>query len=320
MNAQYAILRFAKYKGPEIGHIEAHNERTKENYASNPDIISEKRKDNFHLITPSCGYRAGAERQIAAAGCRTRKDSVRLVETLVTASPEFFQGKKPTEVRAFFQEALDFLTAHQSKETMLSAVVHMDETTPHMHLTFVPLTTDGRLSAKEILGNKKKLTGWQDQFWSHMVKKFPDLERGESASITGRSHIPPRVFKEAVHLNRQKAMLTDLLEGITPFNAKKRGVEIQAILDSYLPNVAKMKTQVKKYQGVYHQLQEENKLLSQKVEDSKESVLARLKNMERMKELEELEKAVEGIPEEVLLAYTKQTQSMGKEDDILERR
>ena len=37
MKAQYAILRFAKYKGPEIGHIEVHNERTKEKYASNCD-------------------------------------------------------------------------------------------------------------------------------------------------------------------------------------------------------------------------------------------------------------------------------------------
>ena len=40
MKAQYAILRFAKYKGPEIGNIEAHNERTKEKYASNPDVVA----------------------------------------------------------------------------------------------------------------------------------------------------------------------------------------------------------------------------------------------------------------------------------------
>ena len=59
-----------------------------------------------------------------------------------------------------------------------------------MHLCFVPLTEDGRLSAKDIMGNKKKLTWWQDEFWKHMVKKFPDLERGESASLTGRDHIP----------------------------------------------------------------------------------------------------------------------------------
>ena len=46
----------------------------------------------------------------------------------------------------------------------VSAVVHMDEKTPHMHLCFVPLTEDGRLCAKEIIGNKKKLTWWQDEF------------------------------------------------------------------------------------------------------------------------------------------------------------
>ena len=96
--AQYGILRFAKYKGPEIGQIEAHNERTKESYASNPDIDTNRSKLNFNLLPPPPKYRAEAERQIREAGCRTRKDSVRLVETLITASPEFFQGKSDAEV------------------------------------------------------------------------------------------------------------------------------------------------------------------------------------------------------------------------------
>ena len=66
--AQYAIMRFAKYKGPEIGNIEAHNERTKEKYASNPDVDTSRSKYNFHLIKPPGKYRAESERQIAAAG------------------------------------------------------------------------------------------------------------------------------------------------------------------------------------------------------------------------------------------------------------
>ena len=49
---QFAILRFAKYKGPEIGNIEAHNERTKETYASNPDVDLSRSKENFHIIQP----------------------------------------------------------------------------------------------------------------------------------------------------------------------------------------------------------------------------------------------------------------------------
>lgn len=107
--AQYAILRFAKYKGPEIGNIEAHNERTKEKYASNPDVDTSRSKYNFHLIQPYQKYRAEAERQIVAAGCRTRKDSVRVVEALVTASPEFFKGKKRAEIRAFLKKPLPSL-------------------------------------------------------------------------------------------------------------------------------------------------------------------------------------------------------------------
>ena len=77
MKAQYAILRFAKYKGPEIGHIESHNERTKEKYVSNPDVDTARSHRNFHLVTPQRKYRAEAEKQIAEAGCRTRSDSVR---------------------------------------------------------------------------------------------------------------------------------------------------------------------------------------------------------------------------------------------------
>ena len=207
MKAQYGILRFKKYKGPAISPIEAHNERTKEQYASNPDIDTSRSRYNFHLVQPQGKYRAEADRMIAAVHCRVRKDSVRVVEALVTASPEFFKDKTNREIRAYFEYALEFLKSKQNTQTFISAVVHMDEKTPHLHLCFVPLTADGRLSAKEIVGNKKKLTQWQDRFWEHMVKKYPDLERGESASETGRDHIPPRVFKEMTRLTKQKAKL-----------------------------------------------------------------------------------------------------------------
>ena len=63
----YAILRFVKCKGPEIGRTEAHDERTKETYASNPDADKAKSHLNSHLIEPSGRYRAEAEKQLAAA-------------------------------------------------------------------------------------------------------------------------------------------------------------------------------------------------------------------------------------------------------------
>ena len=311
--SQYAIMRFAKYKGPEISNIEAHNERTKEKYASNPDIDCSRSKYNFHLIEPSQRYRAEAERQISAAGCRTRKDSVRLVEVLFSATPEFFQGKKMPEIRRYFEEVLRFFEQFQSRETIISAVVHMDEKTPHMHLSFVPLTTDGRLSAKEIVGNKKKLTWWQDKFWEHMVIKYPDLERGESVSQTGRDHIPPRIFKEMTRLNRQRQKLDELLTGIGPLNSKKRAAEISKLLDGYIPAVEKMQTQLSKYGVTFTQTKAENKRLKKKNAElaqsleatTKTSVLKELRDVQLKRDYEDALALLERIPSEVLDEFRK---------------
>ena len=307
MKAQYAILRFAKYKGPEIGHIESHNERSKEKYASNPDVDTSRSHLNFHLVTPQRKYRAEAEKQIAEAGCRTRSDSVRVVEALVTASPEFFKGKKKGEIKAYFQEALDFIREHQDPKTIISAVVHMDEKTPHMHLCFVPLTADKRLSAKEIVGNKKKLTQWQDRVWEHMVKKYPDLERGESAGETGRDHIPPRVFKEAVHLNRMKEQILKLMTDTNLLNKKSKMEELEALLDKYVPATEALRTKLRKYDKAYKALSDENSALEAELQTakdaSKEKIADRLKYGKTEQELCELHALIDNIPPEIVAAY-----------------
>ena len=317
MKAQYAILRFAKYKGPEIGHIESHNERTKEKYASNPDVDTSRSHLNFHLVTPQRKYRAESERQIAEAGCRTRSDSVRVVEALVPASPEFFKGKKRAEIRVFFEEALHFLEQHQSKETIISAVVHMDEKTPHMHLCFVPLTADKRLSAKEIVGNKKKLTQWQDRFWEHMVKKYPDLERGESASETGRDHIPPRLFKEAVHLNRMKEQILKLMTDTNLLNKKSKMEELEALLDKYVPATEALRTKLRKYDKAYKALSDENSALEAELQTakdaSKEKIADRLKYGKTEQELCELHALIDNIPPEIVAAYRRKTTGLQNE-------
>ena len=311
-NAQYAILRFAKYKGPEISGIEAHNERTKEKYASNPDIDPTRTHLNFHLIKPERRYRAECEKQIAEAGCRTRSDSVRVVEALITATPEFFKGKKRAEIREFFNEALEFIKQNQAPETIISAVVHLDEKSPHMHLCFVPLTEDKRLCAKEILGNKKKLTQWQDKYWEHMVKKYPDLERGESASETGRDHIPTRVFKQMARLNKQHDKLVELLSDMKFFNYKEKSAQIVAFLEKYIPDVAAMETQMKKYEkffktadGKQKALEKKNADLTDALEKSQqESTLKKIQDARLKSDYERAKSILDRIPPDVIKAYT----------------
>ena len=308
--AQYAILRFAKYKGPTISRIEAHNERTKEFYASNPDIKTELSKYNVHLVHPKGKYRTEADKMIREAGCKARKDSVRMVETLITASPEFFAGKKPGEVRAFFEYALEFLKTKQAAETIVSAVVHVDEKTPHMHLCFVPITADGRLSAKDIVGNRKKLTQWQDEYWSYMVKKYPDLERGESASETGRTHLPPRIFKQATKMHRLEQKLRELLSSINPMNAKRVREEILKILDDYIPGVAELMTKTKALKKAEKELRGEIAVLKKEANASKPSVQRMLEMERKVQEHEELQRTIASlqqtltaIPPEIIAEY-----------------
>lgn len=231
----------------------------------------------------------------------------------MTATPEFLLGKKKSEIKLFFQEALAFIGQNQDPKTIISAAVHMDEKTPHMHLSLVPLTEDGRLCAKEILGNKRKLTQWQDRFWEHMVKKFPDLERGESASKTGRDYIPPRVFKEMTRLTKQKAKLEEVLTGISAFNAKGKAAEISSLLDKYIPAVEQMHTTLKKYNTAFTFTTAENKKLKKtnaQLEKSldkatEESTLKKLRDIKLRRDYEDAVTVLDRIPKEVLDVYAR---------------
>ena len=198
------ILRFSKQKGNPATKIEAHHERTKEEYKSNPDIDTSKSHNNIHLIAPQMRYKAEVNKRIKESGCHVRKDSTRFVDTLITASPEFFKDMTHEKMVEYFQRAVDFIKSKIRPDMIFSAVVHLDEKTPHLHLCFVPLTEDNRLTAKEILGNRAKLSKWPDEFHEFMVKFYPDIERGTSATLTNRKHIPSNIFKSAAKLEKMQ--------------------------------------------------------------------------------------------------------------------
>ena len=322
---QYGILRFAKYKGPEISNIEAHNERTKETYASNPDVDLSRSKFNFHLIEPRDKYRAQAEARIKECQCpRVCSNSVRVVETLITASPEFFEGKKNEEVRAYFEHALGFLQSRIVPENFISAVVHMDEKTPHMHVSFVPITQDGHLSAKRILGNRKALTAWQDRYWRHMVGKYPELERGESASKTGREHIPPRVFKQAANLNKQAKRIHELLADTNPFHAKKNAAELDKLLRKFIPDYGRFATKARLYEQTIKDLKADKSNLEAKNEELKDDLKEangkvksrKLDEAQLKADLYNLQRQMDKIPPEIVAMYTGKSTHRERSIDI----
>lgn len=317
-------MRFSKYKGPEISRIEAHNERTKETYASNPDIDTSRTHLNTHLIVPPQHYRAEAERQIREANCRVRSDSIRLVEVLFSVSTGYFDGKFPEDIRAYYQRALDFLCSHQDPSTILSATIHMDEATPHMHVVFVPLTPDHRLSAKEILGNRKKLIQWQDRYYEYMAARYPDLSRGESAAQTKRQHMDMQEYKAMTVEIRKMTRLADkinhLLDGANLLNAKGRLEEIVPLIRRLLPRIGKMKTQLEQYAQAFTAITEENKTLKKENEqldlnvrrERQKALDSRFELSRLQEQTRRLEQNFSRIPPEILAQYGKSTSRQEK--------
>lgn len=310
---QYAILRFSKQKGGSQGRLESHHERKKETYKSNPDIDTTRSHLNFHIIQPIKSYKQEIDGRITEAGRKTRKDSVKFIDTLITASPEFFKSKKRDYIRDYFDRATEFIARKIGKDNIFTAVVHLDEKTPHMHLCFAPITADGRLSAKDIIGNKAQLVKWQDAFWKHMVKAYPDLERGQSASVTGRRHIPMRIFKQAADLTRQAKKATALLDEINPLNAKSKRDEVLELLQKLFPKMEDFRTVTEKYKREFDRLEKENAELDKKAKAAGANKIAREMEIGGLKsQLAEINKFVDTIPEDMLRQLRQAQKYQGK--------
>ena len=141
--------------------------------------------------------------RIEEAQCHVRKDSVLFVETLITGSPKFMVNLPAQEQYEYFERVLKFMKEEVGEENIFVATVNLDEKTPHMHVCFVPITQDKRLSAKVVLGNQKKLSEWQTKYHEHMSQCWNELERGASAMGTHRKHIPVWQYKKAQRLDKQ---------------------------------------------------------------------------------------------------------------------
>ena len=243
--ANYAIMRIEKRKLGAVGRIGKHNERMKLEYKSNPDIDLERTHLNYHLVQPTDTYRKMVLQRIGDTGARMRKDSVVLQDCFIGATPEWIRNKPPEIIREYFETALNFFEKTFGKENIISAVVHMDEATPHMHLCFVPITKDNRLSSKELIGGPQGLSKLQDQFYEHMTGKYPELTRGTPKRVTKRQHVPPYMFKNAGVLYEHYEEILKAINDIGVFNSGKKKEEAIALLGRYAPEMCNLKDQLK---------------------------------------------------------------------------
>ena len=221
----------AKVKITGLTACYLHNEREREVYG-NKDIDTSKSDENYHLVQNKGNYMDIIERKLndrLIKKNKIRKDANLGIEMVFTSDNVFFENLTEDEEKLFFQESLKFVEEWVGKENIVSAVVHKDEITPHMHLVFTPITEDGRLSTKDFFDGKKDLTKLQDMYYLKMVEKFPHLQRGISAEITKRKHKTVEEFKRDTEFyTKNKNEIEKMLEDL-------KGKKINALSRVILP-------------------------------------------------------------------------------------
>jgi len=262
-------MRMEKRHTHVVEKIESHHERKKEQYASNPDIDAKRKHLNYHIIEPQESYREAIQKRTDAAQCKVRKDSVLFIDTFVSASPEYMEKLQLSEQKKYFDRACRFFEEAMGKNNVFAAVIHMDEKTPHMHLSFTPITEDGRLSAKEIMGNRAKMSQWQEDFYQYMLLDFPDLEPRKTAMETGRKHLPTQLYKLATKLDTERKKLEEKIEKVNLLNAKAKRKEIAELVQELLPQIHSFSSNTKALTDELEQWQKEATQLKENNEKMK---------------------------------------------------
>ena len=157
--AAYAIMRCKKLA--KMGNVAAslkHAYRERET----PNADASRTPDNEHRAASSTNEAMGRLRDLLPE--KRRKDAVLAVEYVMTASPEWWKSASQEQQAAFFDRAHKWLADKYGADRIVTASIHRDETSPHMTAFVVPLTEDGRLSAKEFIGNKAQMSRDQTTF------------------------------------------------------------------------------------------------------------------------------------------------------------
>ena len=204
-----------KYHKQDVAPIEKENERDENYEASNPQIDSERTRNNYRF-TPYFGktYTEFINGRIKELGLSPRKDAVVMNSFVLGSDKTFFDGVAKIVQYNFFSDCYQFFAERYGEENIIAAVVHNDETTPHMHLNLMPVTKDGRLCSKQLF-DKPQLQQLQTDFYEAVGKRW-GLQRGKEGSQ--KKHLSTAEFKakkiieQAEAIREENQVYADALE------------------------------------------------------------------------------------------------------------
>lgn len=193
----YVVARMEKYKSNQLSGIYNHNERVFKNH-SNKDIDPSRSHLNYELTNrdKTQTYHKQIkehinENRISSRGIR--KDAVLCNEWIITSDKTFFESLDQEQTKKFFESAKNYFAEKYGEANIAYASVHLDESTPHMHLGIVPMK-DGKLSSKALFGNRENLREIQDELPKYLNEQGYHLQRGEVDSK--KKHLKTEEFKE----------------------------------------------------------------------------------------------------------------------------
>lgn len=204
----YCIMRMEKRKKQDVAGLQREATRTATEY--NNKVVPGMDIYN-QTLQHSDNWLADIQREIDTAGAKVRSNSVVGLDTIYTASKDFFKLHDNQTIDRYFQDCLSF--HRQRYGHVISAIVHYDEDTPHMHVLSVPLTRDGRLSAREIVGGRAQMAHAQDSFFEQVGQQY-GLQRGvhldgpeKRKHISAQQHRLQELQAQVQHEERQLAQL-----------------------------------------------------------------------------------------------------------------
>lgn len=253
----YAIMRMEKRNAGNIVGMFKHNERKNENY-SNEDINRELSSQNYQLIECD-SYKEKINQEIKErykVNKSIRKDAVLCVETVFTSDKEFFDKLTPEQERLYFEKSVEFLKEQFGEKNIIFATVHKDETTPHLHAGFIPMTDDGRLSYKNFVNSKYDLIKLQDKYFEKMVEFFPELERGQNSKETKARHLANQEYKIQQKEKAMELQLEQINKNAMELEEKKKKLEAKKerlkTEDEKLYDIEKIMECVKENKGFFN--------------------------------------------------------------------
>lgn len=200
----YVVARMEKYKSNQLSGIYNHNERVFKNH-SNKDIDPSRSHLNYELTNrdKTQTYHKQIkehinENRISSRGIR--KDAVLCNEWVITSDKTFFESLDQEQTKKFFESAKNYFAEKYGEANIAYASVHLDESTPHMHLGIVPMK-NGKLSSKALFGNREKLREIQDELPKYLNEQGYNLQRGEVDSK--KKHLKTEEFKEKQKILKQ---------------------------------------------------------------------------------------------------------------------